>query len=228
MSGYGVNTLPQDDGELLGPHRTFLRYAPGGLEYVVHATTRTPRRRMRVLAGAFAVILGGALATISTASAASSSTDEEAAIELLVCAGTQTINYSPGLILTPRQTVATLDRDYTGCLAPTEPTITSGTHDFVTAPADRSCLTVLSTNAGQAVEEWDDGRSSTLSWTEDDITVQNVLGQQVVTVIGTVSAGVFAGHTFEEVAIALTLDVLDCVGSGVTSETGTVALTILT
>ena len=187
------------------------------------------RRWARTLAAASGVALCAVLAPATTSSASTAAAGQEtSAADLLVCTGTHTLGYSPGLILTPRPTVTTGEREYTGCLAPTEPTITSGTYDFVTAPADRSCLTALSTDAGSSVIEWGDGRTSTLSWTEDDILVENILGQQIVTVVGTVSAGVFAGHAYENVTVSLSLDLLACVGTGITSSSGTAVLTILT
>jgi hypothetical protein len=151
------------------------------------------------------------------------STPAHAASVDVTCAGTETVSYDPGLLLTP-QAVHTI---VTGILAPCTsgvPGITAGTYreDFTTP---LSCATLLSGRAGTRVFHWNDGSTSTFSF---DRALNNVAGQITVTFTGTITAGRFAGDTAVEQAVFVTPSALQCLAPpGITAlGPGPVVLTI--
>lgn len=87
-----------------------------------------------------------------------------------------------------------------------------------------SCLTLAVPGTGTRVIEWSTGEKSEYSYTR---VITNVGGQTVRTETGTVTSGLFTGSSVVQVTTLVTLNLLDCLGSGVTSESGVVTLTIV-
>jgi hypothetical protein len=131
----------------------------------------------------------------------------------VVCLGTETVTYEPGLSLTP-QTVNVTVR---GILAPctsSDPDITSGTYTqhFTTT---LSCVTVLAGLAATRSFEWSDDQSSSFSYNR---AINNVAGQTTVTFTGTIVSGKFAGDTAIEQVVFVTPNILQCLTtSGLTT-----------
>ncbi|TDT39958.1 hypothetical protein EV562_103329 [Streptomyces sp. BK208] len=172
-------------------------------------------RRTRIIAAAAAVAAAVLpLTPLVPASAASADTP------LLTCLGAVTQSYDPGLLLTPRTVTFTARVTYSTCVGGT---VSTGTQT-VTASIVNSCLLNDPFSSNVGLVEWNTGQTS-------ELTTSNVKvisgGQIVVTDTGTVTSGLYAGKKVVQVTTIATPNVLDCVGSGVTSASGVVSLTIL-
>jgi hypothetical protein len=135
-----------------------------------------------------------AAALVPAASARVDATQRLARAGTTTCEGSQTVAYSPGMSLKPRQVTihgtATLSR----CASSTDPTITSGRSTF-RAAGRFSC--VSGTATGTRKITWNNGRTSTLSFTSS---VSVNAGESVVAVRGTVTDGEFDGQKWSAVS----------------------------
>lgn len=153
---------------------------------------------------ALALAVSGVLLAVRPAHAASLD---------VTCTGTETVTYSPGLLLAEQTVHTTVN----GILAPctsSDPGITAGTYleDFSTT---LSCTTVLAPRAGTRVFRWSDGSSSTFSFNR---ALNDVGGQTTVTFTGAITGGRFAGDTAVEQVVFVSLSTLQCLAPpGVTS-----------
>jgi hypothetical protein len=141
----------------------------------------------------------------------------------LTCQGTQTINYAPGLVLEPKQVIFKASETFPSCVSVSDQSIKSGTHT-ATAQMKLGCLTVLEPGKGTKTFTWNNGQTSTFTYTS---TATQALGQTVLTLTGTITAGKFAGDTAAQV-ITTSGDPLGCVASpaGVMSAQGTSTLVL--
>ncbi|MFF0484955.1 hypothetical protein [Streptomyces sp. NPDC004435] len=136
-------------------------------------------------------------------------------------AGTDTVTYSPGVTLTPAS-IAITDTQNLGACVSSDPTITNGT-TITSFTAVRSCLNLGAAGAGNLTITWNNASTSTLSLNF----VTNTIGGSVVsTGTGSVIAGKFAGDAAVIVYTGPVVNLLDCVGPGITSRTGAVSLAL--
>jgi hypothetical protein len=142
-----------------------------------------------------------------------------AAQATVVCFGTQTTEYSPGVTLEPREVTITFEEILSSCVSPTDPSVTSGR-----ASGSRrrmaSCLELL----GERVYTWSNNRRSTFRYTTATVVVGGV---RTITHTGTIVSGQFEGDTAVEVFTQPALNTQDCLGEGVTRTTGLAELTAL-
>lgn len=151
-----------------------------------------------------------------------------AATNLLVCTGTATIDYTPPLGPLPRPTTQKVaerlgDQGGGGCVGGK----TGGGAD-TTFQQEVGCL--LQGLGDTLVENvvtyhWSDGQTSTITYPVT--TVAHLAGQLVVTSTGTVTAGYGQGSASERVAAYPDLDVLACLTSGVSRQTGLLTVTLV-
>ncbi|MEU4747063.1 hypothetical protein AB0G02_42300 [Actinosynnema sp. NPDC023658] len=178
------------------------------------------RSRFRRLA---AVVCGAALLAVSSVVAPTgvAAADDAPATGIVVCTTNSTWTYSPGVVLLPRPITTRVDDRYTSCLSPASG-VTGGSSSF-TVERDAGCLEPVAAVPETRVITWDDGRTSTFSYT---VTVSSLPGLDVVTKTGTITAGAFAGHVAQATQAAPTLDLLQCLGQGVQRQTalGTFAI----
>jgi len=123
----------------------------------------------------------------------------------VVCVGTETVTYEPGLSLTPQTVNVTVH----GILAPctsSDPEITSGTY-VQHFTATLSCVTLVSGLAATRVFNWSNGRSSSFSYNR---AINDVAGQTTVTFAATIVSGKFAGDTAIQQVVFVTPNVLQC------------------
>ncbi|MGC5165239.1 hypothetical protein [Luteimicrobium sp. DT211] len=153
-------------------------------------------------------------ATSSTASAEPS---------LATCVGTASVDYGPGVRLTPQLVTVTALQNY--------PTCVTGEDGVTAATASSSfvdtvgCDTLLGSSTGVRTYHWNDGTTSRFEYTRS---ATRVLSQTVATFTGTITAGRFAGSSVIETNIGPTLGVLDCLSAvGVTHIDFVAALQIL-
>ncbi|KPI13668.1 hypothetical protein OV450_8308 [Actinobacteria bacterium OV450] len=86
-----------------------------------------------------------------------------------------------------------------------------------------SCLAGSPITSGSNTFGWNSGPNSV---TAETFVVTRPLGQTVVTGVGTVTSGQFAGYAVVHVITYPALNLLDCLGGGVTSQTGVESLTL--
>jgi hypothetical protein len=139
----------------------------------------------------------------------------------LNCEGWETSNYSPGLLLTPREVTFSATSLYGPCVA-VGSDISSGESDL-RATQTASC-TLSSTGLGEERIHWNTGEVSVVQ-NEVNI-VEHPVGQTVVTTLGTVVSGPFTGDNTKRVLTLVTPSALQCLSEpGVTSVSGPVTLT---
>ncbi|WP_106400269.1 hypothetical protein [Actinocorallia populi] len=160
-----------------------------------------------------AAALGAATLTASAAQATETG--------LLQCQGTETIAYSPGVTLTPRDITFTIDGRFTSCLD-TANQVTSGSYDeefTVTV----GCNGLLDSFEGERVLTWNTGDTSTA-----EINGQStaVLGQVITTITGTITQGRFQGRSVLQTVTLPQLGFLQCATTGLTGTTGLTTLTL--
>lgn len=165
-------------------------------------------------------VLAAALVPL-VAPGTSASADEPAAV---VCTTASEWSYSPGVVLLPRPLRTTVKDTYTACTGVGGAVTASGASEFV---VDRSagCLEPLAAVPETRVITWADGSTSTFSYT---VTVTSAPGADVITKIGTITAGVFAGRSAQAVQAAPTTDLLLCLGeNGITHQSSLGTFTVL-
>lgn len=169
---------------------------------------------MRKLIHAAALLIIGATSTVAVASPASASVVE------IVCAGSQTVTYAPGLTLTPTDQAISVTTDYSACLSTSQPDITSGQSFVATNVPGRTCLSPLDTDTITVGITWNTGQSSTFTATR---TVTDLAATILVTYTGTIVSGVFAGGLFVQVIEYPNILSITCAITPLTSRTGVTA-----
>jgi len=141
----------------------------------------------------------------------------------MTCASTQRTTYSPGVTLLPSQQTIQNSSIASPCVSSSHPAITSGTAGFTTHGI-RSCLTLDQIGGGTAGILWNTGQTTTYVYNSS---TQTVGGQIVLTIIGTVTGGVFQGRSISFVIVSPSLNLANClIPPGITSRLGVGTLTI--
>ncbi|MEE1928780.1 hypothetical protein V1J52_11335 [Streptomyces sp. TRM 70351] len=183
------------------------------------------RRRYTAMAVAFITACVAAFATATTSTAAAAVEQDDLA--LVVCVGTADQNYSPPLTTTNRTTHITSTHDYPSCsdvqLDPQYPTVTSASTalDYTT---EANCLVAPPVTHPTLDLLWSNGQHSYAAVTT---VVTRSTGSTIVTSIGTIGSGLFAGHIVHEVVVYPSLDVLGCLTTGVTNVSGITTLEVV-
>ncbi|MFD6414862.1 hypothetical protein [Streptomyces sp. NPDC060194] len=176
---------------------------------------------MRTPLPALAAVLALAAAPVALTTPAQASTP------LILCTGSVTVDYSPPLGPLPRQTTqgVTERLGASGGGSCTGPF--AGGSAFTVFDQQVSCLAQgLGDTLVQNVVtyHWQGGQTSTITYPVT--TVVHAGNQEIVTSTGTVTAGYGAGSLSERVAVYPSLDVLDCLGSDITRQTGVLTVTL--
>jgi hypothetical protein len=163
------------------------------------------------------LLVGLQAATVGTASTASADVADA------TCVGTQTTTYSPGLTLVPAQQNIQISWIYAPCVSASEPAISSGLSS-ATRQASVSCLSIGQVGSSIRVITWNTGQTSTFSYNAMSSIVN---GDTVVTLTGSITAGLFTGDAAEEVIVSPSLNLLGCLTPpGITSLFSTTTLVI--
>ncbi|MBC1225428.1 hypothetical protein GNF10_35315 [Nostoc sp. UCD121] len=140
----------------------------------------------------------------------------------LECVGENTNTYSPGLTSVPKQTTVTVNTTFTVCNSLSQPQIVSGSYT-ATYQSQISCSNLSPLNPYTATYNWNDGSSSTVSYTYINEVKQQ--GQIVITLSGSVIAGKFTGKKVLVTGIQYTLALTQCnFPDGVNQISGPVTL----
>jgi hypothetical protein len=148
---------------------------------------------------------------------------------LIVCSGTDTTTFSPGLRLFARQSTTAWTDDYPVCVSNELGTF-SATSPGGGYTTQQSCLDLLTNDpsAGSQDVDWSTGGYSTFAWEATDVTIVNALGQQLITVIATIVDGLYVGQTLIEEIVTAAPNLTDCLFEpGLLSSTGSITLTVL-
>ncbi|WP_111557136.1 hypothetical protein [Kitasatospora sp. SolWspMP-SS2h] len=143
---------------------------------------------------------------------------------MMVCTGTSLQRYSPALGPLPRPTVVSLSERLTCTGGP----FATGAADAAFAnPA--SCLVPPVTGtvppADVLTYRWSNGQTSTITYTLT--TVARAANQNIVTSAGTVPFGYAQGSVAQREVIMPNLDVLGCLASNISQQSGSETLSIL-
>ncbi len=145
-------------------------------------------------------------------------------IDLTCPVGGETVTYSPGLTNTQPPTTATakVDGSHTTCVSLSDPTIKSARYNF-TLQVNTSCLD-SSIPTSDIKYIFNNGQSSTVHYVTSQIVVAE--GEIILTSVGTVTSGEFAGDMVTRTVTDTTLSPEQCATpEGVTSATGVTTLT---
>ncbi|MFE9696414.1 hypothetical protein [Streptomyces sp. NPDC006270] len=175
-------------------------------------------RRIRALLGVGALTAAAVLLPVQSAGAA-----EQVVPYQVVCGGSQTTTYNPGLTNTPQTLTRSGQNIHAPCLATVSPFTFTGSTAF-TSTSTLSCLSLTEANTGVDLISWSTGATSTFSYNR---TVSIVQGQTVVTLTGEITSGWFQGATAVETITSVALDLGACAtAEGITSTYGVSELTI--
>jgi hypothetical protein len=182
----------------------------------VPTTTRTTRRpgpaRRRLLTIASTAAAGVLCAGLATALPAAADTSA------VVCTGTESITYSPGLTFTPASVEYTGADTYTSCISTPPADITSASFSFGgTATFSCTSFTLPSYTATQVVN-WSDGQTST--WTYSTEVTTSPDGDDIFVADGTIVAGEFEGAQASLTVDDLPLNLLACLTPEGATEAG--------
>lgn len=139
---------------------------------------------------------------------------------VLQCVGTQTLDFDPPLINSPRPTRVTFTEDFSTCrLGGVSAGSGAGESSETTG-----CITVTVPTA-TATYHWETGEWSTVNWSTNAVSKLN--GTIAVIAHGTVTDGLFAGATALSEVILPQPDPIACAGNGVPSVSGADTLTLV-
>lgn len=141
------------------------------------------------------------------------------------CTASSQTTFSPGLTLSSTTQDINFTAGFSNCLTPGRPDVTSGTRTGAfTGP--RSCLSPLPPPSnGTFLITWNTKETSTVIGT---VTANDVAGQTVHTITGTVTSGLFTGSSYTEVIAQTSLDLLTCLTPpGVQFQSGLGTLVVL-
>ena len=145
------------------------------------------------------------VATTLAATGTSVSVPASAARVDATCAGTETVKFQPGLLLSPQNVSVTVNGMLSPCTS-SDSGIKSGTY-LQNFTATLSCDTVLAPLAATRVFQWSNGRSSTFFYKR---TINNAGGQTTVTFTGTITSGEFSGDPAVEQVVFVTPNSTQC------------------
>ncbi|MDX3763956.1 hypothetical protein [Streptomyces sp. AK02-04a] len=161
----------------------------------------------------FATLIGSAAAVPTQAAVLSAS-----------CTGTEDVTFDPGLTLIAKPTHVTVNGNLSSCQT-SAPGITSAT--YREEPTDTlGCAAPVVPGTGTRTYRWNaHDVTSTLTYTR---TVSNVGGAIVVTYTGTITSGLFNGHTATQIITQTPPNPLLCATEeGITATSGPVTLAIV-
>ncbi|MBB5867796.1 hypothetical protein F4553_001175 [Allocatelliglobosispora scoriae] len=166
---------------------------------------------------AAAALLAGGVALVPTAAYASLSS--------ITCVGTSEVAYSPPITPALQLVTATVDADYSACVAVLSGAITSATSTSVTSTSQRSCANILGVFTAAFSIPWNTGQVSAGPATVT--TTQLASALQVVSA-GTFASGPFTGNTFVYTVTYANVDaVTECQNGGLSSlDNGRVLLQV--
>ncbi|MFI2104589.1 hypothetical protein ACH436_14935 [Isoptericola sp. NPDC019693] len=145
----------------------------------------------------------------------------------VVCGGTTSATYDPGITYTPQNVSYEATRDYQGCVVIGGGGITSLQDEHIVSSGTRSCLDLLSTQSITKTYVWDTGATSTFEGTYTYVQAASVL---TIVWDGTFTAGAFDGHHVRQVLEYPGVDALTACSSpqGLQElDNGIVAFTVL-
>jgi len=175
---------------------------------------RLPGRLLNVLSGLFILVLFAAQLGGEPAGAAG--------LLDLMCTGTESATYSPGLTLSTQSVTVTASHTYTSCSG-SDPSVTSGS-DGRMLRNNISCLTLADGGAGTLSLAWNNGRTSMFNFNR---LVTHPVGETVVAYVGSITSGEFAGDNAVLTVTSATLDAAACIAPpGVPGSSGLAVLVV--
>jgi hypothetical protein len=169
-------------------------------------------RFLRLCVASLTVVVGGAVLGTSPA---------QAVTIAQTCVGTEVTTFSPPLTLTPRPVTITVNGSYPTCTSPQA--FNGGYSETFTLSA--SCLTLFDAGTATRTVVWGDPATAPTTF-DYNVVTNAVAGQVITTNSGVLTAGSFTPGSVQQVITLVTPNILQCLGSGVTSVAGPTVLTI--
>ncbi|MGW2186094.1 hypothetical protein [Streptomyces sp. NPDC001719] len=152
----------------------------------------------------------------------------------LHCQGTESVDYSPGVTLTPRGISVTTRGRFTECAGGADE-VTSGSYGEHFTVSDADCALLLEGFHTQRTFTWNakgtkgtkdtkNAKGTSVADISGNSTV--VAGQVVTTITGTVTEGRYRGRSVKQVIVLPQPGVLECLTTGLTSASGVTTLDI--
>jgi len=141
---------------------------------------------------------------------------------VLQCLGTESDTYSPGVILQPRLFTVTTAGRFSSCVDG-EGTVASGAYGPEQFSLDVGCSDLFDDFHGVRTIRWNTGDTSVL---EGNGQSNEVAGQVITTITGTVTQGRFQGWSAVQTITLPQPGVLQCLTTGYTGATGVTTLTL--
>ncbi|WP_147288145.1 hypothetical protein [Nocardia pseudobrasiliensis] len=148
----------------------------------------------------------------------------QATVGDLICGtGVEAASYSPGLTNTAQPETVTLNGTLGPCVSLKDLSVTGGSYHVVVNNTF-SCLTLFGNASGVRTFTWNNGQSSTFTYTAS---IEKAESEVVATYTGTITGGEFAGDHALMVVTSASLSALQCATPpGVQSSSGTITLAI--
>lgn len=184
---------------------------------------RRPGRRIAALGSATALATACLLtAGAASAPAATGTGSAHPRLGVLQCLGTESDTYSPGVIVQARQFTVTTVGQFTSCLDGAG-AVVSGTYGPEQFTLDVGCSDLFDAFHSVRTIRWNTGDTSVMEGSGQS---DEVAGQVITTITGTVTEGRFQGVSAVQTITLPQPGVLQCLTTGYTSATGVTTLTL--
>ena len=174
--------------------------------------------------GAGAVLTAASLLTAGNAeaTAATRTGSVHPQLGVLQCLGTESDTYSPGVIFQARQFTVTTAGQFSSCVDGAG-AVVSGRYGPEQFSLDVGCSDLFDDFHSVRTIRWNTGDTSVL---EGDGQSNEVAGQVITTITGTVTQGRFQGLSMVQTITLPQPGVLQCLTTGYTGATGATTLTL--
>jgi hypothetical protein len=167
-------------------------------------------------------LLAVTTATVAMGVVAAAAAPGASALSLVTCNGLNTVTYSPALTNTAKQTTITSSTSWATCVSPTHPSVTAGSTGNQISKLE-SCTSALGGFSSSNTITWNTGQTSTFTFNGY---TQEINGQYVIVLTGSITAGLFTGALATEQTTLLG-DLTACSGAGISSNGGPAPLEIV-
>lgn len=142
----------------------------------------------------------------------------------VICGGTTTTEFSPGLLLTAQTVTYEESNIFSPCVSTTHPSLTAGNSVRPPIDLELSCLSFQDASTSTRTINWNTEQSSLFRFNS---TSSNIGGQTVLTRTGFIESGLFAGANAVQTITSPSLDLASCLfPPGIEERLGVTTLSI--
>lgn len=144
------------------------------------------------------------------------------ALTSVVCNGRNDVTYSPALTNSLQQTTIASATSWATCVSPTHPSIVAGSTGNQISKSE-SCMSLLGGFSSSNTITWNTGQTSTFTFNGS---TEEVDGQYVIVLTGSITSGLFTGALASEQTTLLG-DLTACSSAGIAANGGPSLLQII-